>query len=256
LRNFGNDPLTSVTINYQTTGGVQTFPWSGNLTTGQSQNVTLPAIATGGGLVTLSVFTSNPNGQPDDNASNDTGSVILNVYTSSVTLPFTENFETNVFASGSWSLVNPDNDVTWEMATVGGITPGSTAAKIDFFNYATAAQRDGLVSPRINLAGYNSAEMSFDHAYRRFNQNAADSLVIYVSSDCGQTWNRVFAAAENGTGSFATQTTNTASFTPAIADDWCFAGGIGASCFTVNLNAFIGQEIFVKFESYNRYRAA
>jgi hypothetical protein len=93
--------------------------------------------------------------------------------------------------------------------------------------------------------------MTFDHAYRRYNQNAADSLVIYVSSDCGVTWQRVFAAAENGTGSFATQTTNTAAFTPAIADDWCFAGGVGATCFTVNLNAFIGQEIFVKFESYN-----
>ena len=128
---------------------------------------------------------------------------------------------------------------------------GSTAAKIDFFNYSTAAQRDGLISPRISLAGYNTAEMSFDHAYRRYNQNAADSLVIYVSTDCGQSWTSVFAAAENGTGSLATQTTNTASFTPAIADDWCFAGGVGATCFTIDLTPFIGQEIFVKFESYN-----
>jgi PKD repeat protein len=251
LRNYGNDPLTSVTINYQTTGGVQTFAWIGSLTTGQSENVTLPSIVTGGGLVSLTAYTSDPNGQTDDNATNDESSVTLNVYTSIVTLPFIEDFETNVFATGRWSLVNPDNDVTWELATVGGITPGTTAAKIDFFNYATAAQRDGLVSPRISLAGYNSAEMTFDHAYRRYNQNAADSLVIYVSSDCGVTWQRVFAAAENGTGSFATQTTNTAAFTPAIADDWCFAGGVGATCFTVNLNAFIGQEIFVKFESYN-----
>lgn len=251
LRNFGNDPLTSATINYQTTGGVQTFAWTGNLLTGQSQNVILPAIASGGGLVTLTAFTSNPNGQTDDDASNDENAVELNVYASFATLPFSEDFENDVFASGEWSSVNPDNDVTWELATVGGITPGSTAAKIDFFNYATAAQRDGLISPRISLAGYTSAEMTFDHAYRRFNQNAADSLVIYVSSDCGQTWDRVFQAAEDGTGSFATQTTNTVDFTPSIADDWCFAGGVGATCFTVDLTAYVGQEVFVKFESYN-----
>ena len=251
LRNYGNDPLTSVTINYQTTGGVQQFAWTGSLTTGQTTNVTLPAVATAGGNVTLTVYTSNPNGQIDDDESNDESMVGLNVYTAAATLPFVEDFENNIISTGEWSLVNPDADITWELATVGGITPGSTAAKIDFFNYSTAAQRDGLISPRISLAGYNTAEMSFDHAYRRYNQNAADSLVIYVSTDCGQSWTSVFAAAENGTGSLATQTTNTASFTPAIADDWCFAGGVGATCFTVDLTPFIGQEIFVKFESYN-----
>jgi PKD repeat protein len=251
LRNYGNDALTSVTINYQTTGGVQQFSWTGNLATGQTENVTLPAIATGGGAVSFTAFTSNPNGQGDDDVSNDESIVNLNVYTSVVTLPFIEDFETNVFASGEWSVENADNDVSWELTTVGGITPGSTAAKMDFFNYSVAAQRDGMISPRISLVGYNSAEMTFDHAYRRFNQNAADSLIIYVSSDCGQTWDRVFQAAEDGTGSFATQTTNTADFTPAIADDWCFAGGIGASCFTVDLTAYAGQEVFVKFESYN-----
>lgn len=251
LRNYGNAPLTSVTINYQTTGGVQQFAWTGSLTTGQTTNVTLPAIATAGGNVTLTVYTSNPNGQADDDGSNDESTVGLNVYAAVATLPFVEDFENNVFTTGEWSLVNPDADITWELATVGGITPGSTAAKIDFFNYSTAAQRDGLISPRISLAGYNTAEMNFDHAYRRYNQNASDSLVIYVSTDCGQSWTSVFAAAEDGTGSFATQTTNTASFTPAIADDWCFAGGVGATCFTVDLTPFVGQEIFVKFESYN-----
>lgn len=251
LRNYGNDPLTSVDINYQTTGGVQTFAWTGNLTTGQTEDVTLPSIATTGGFVTLTAYTSNPNGQTDDNASNDAIDTELNVYTAPTTLPFTEDFENDVFASGEWTRANPDSDVTWELVSVGGITPGSSAAKIDFYNYSTAAQRDGLISPKISLMGYSTAEMTFDHAYRRYNQNAADSLVIYVSSDCGVTWERVFAAAEDGTGSFATQTINTTAFTPSVADDWCFSGGIGASCFSVDLSAYLDSEIFVKFESYN-----
>ena len=251
IRNFGNDPLTSATINYQTSGAVQSFAWTGNLTTGQSEFVVLPAISSTGGFVTLTSYTSSPNGVLDDDISNDQNSTQLTVYAAPATLPFVEDFETNVFTTGEWTLENPDVDVTWDLETVGGITPGSQAAKIDFFNYSTAAQRDGMISPRISLVGYTSAQMDFDHAYRRYNQNAADSLIIYVSSDCGSTWDRVFQAAEDGTGSFATQTTNTASFTPNIADDWCFSGTVGASCFTVDLNAYIGQEILVKFESYN-----
>jgi subtilisin family serine protease/PKD repeat protein len=252
IRNYGLNTLTSATINYQTTGGVQTFAWTGSLATGQTENVTLPALTTGGGLVTLTAFTSNPNGQLDDDATNDQNSAQLTVFTTAAPLPFSEDFEgPNVFTPGGWTLENPDGATTWEMASVGGITPGSTAAKIDFFNYAVAAQRDAMITPLINLAGYSSAQLDFDHAYRRFNQNAADSLVIYVSSDCGQTWDVVFAAAEDGTGSFATQTTNTNAFTPSISDDWCFAGGIGASCFSVDLTPYVGQQVFVKFESYN-----
>lgn len=181
----------------------------------------------------------------------DQDSTLLNVFAAPVTLPFTEDFETNVFVTGEWTLENPDNDVTWELVTVGGITPGSSAAKIDFFSYANAAQRDAIISPPVSLAGYLSAELSFDHAYRRFNQNAADSLIVYFSSDCGQTWDRVLAAAEDGTGSFATQTTNTNAFTPSIADDWCFSGTIGATCFTIDLSSYIEEDILVKFESYN-----
>lgn len=251
LRNFGNDPLTSVTINYQTSGGVQTFAWTGNLANNQTEVVVLPAIAIASGNVTLDVYTSNPNGVTDDTPINDDEATQLNVYTNTVSLPFEETFENDVFASGEWSRVNPDNSITWELYTVAGITPGNTAAKMDFFNYEEQSRRDGLISPKISLSGYTSAEMNFDHSYRRYNQTAADSLVIYVSTDCGVTYERVFQQAEDGTGSFATQTTNTNEFTPAISDDWCFDGGIGATCFTVNLDDYIGEEIFIKFESFN-----
>jgi subtilisin family serine protease/PKD repeat protein len=251
IRNYGNNDLTSADINYQTSGGLQTFAWTGNLATGQIENVTLPAIPTAGGIVNLTAYTSNPNGTSDDDPSNDQDVAQVNVFITPATLPFIEDFETNVFTSGEWTIENPDNDITWDLVTVGGITPGSTAAKIDFFSYSTAAQRDAMISPLISLVGYTSAEMDFDHAYRRFNQNAADSLLIYISADCGQTWDPVFAGAEDGTGSFATQTTNTTAFTPAVAADWCFSGTVGASCFTIDLTPYVQQEILVKFESYN-----
>lgn len=252
IRNFGYNPLTSATINYQTNAGVLTFAWTGNLLTGQEDTVILPSITTAGGSVTFIAYTSNPNGQLDDDVSNDQNTSEINVYLSALPLPYTEDFESGDFNSGQWLIDNPDNDISWQVTTVGGISPGANAAKIDFYNYTIPEQRDGLTTPLISLVGYNSAQLDFDHAYRNISQIVADSLIVYVSPNCGQTWNVELATAEDGTGSFMTQTTNTtAPFTPSIADDWCFSGGVGASCLSVNLDAYLGQEIFVKFESYS-----
>src|SRR5690606_38736570 len=72
LRNFGSVTLTQVTIHYQLdNGAVQNYAWSGSLSYAQTTQVTLPAITYGTGGHTLTVYTSNPNGQPDENTAND-----------------------------------------------------------------------------------------------------------------------------------------------------------------------------------------
>lgn len=256
LRNFGLNTLTSTTITYSINGGTaQQFIWTGSLPSGQTIDVTLPAISAIDGIANFSASTSLPNGQVDDNPANDNLIASFAVNAAAASLPFEESFETNVLANGIWKIQNPDNDITWAPATVGGITPGNQAMKMDFFNYAQAGQRDGLISPKIDLNGYVSAEMTFHHAYRRFNQSATDSLIIYVSTNCGSTWTRVFEIAETGQGTFATQTTNGNPFTPAQAADWCFqpisSTVSGASCYEIDLTPFVGQEIIVMFESFN-----
>lgn len=256
LRNYGLNPLTNVVINYSINGGAnQQFNWTGNLASGQLTNVTLPVVNAADGMASFTAFTTLPNGQADDNTSNDSNTSTFAVNGTPATLPFVETFETNVLANGTWKVLNPDNDITWARATVGGITPGNQAMKMDLFSYAQAGQRDGLISPVISLNGYSSANMTFHHAYRRFNQEATDSLIIYVSTNCGSTWTRVFQIAENGTGTFATQTTNANAFTPAQAQDWCFepisTTTPGASCYNINLTQFVGQNIVVMFESFN-----
>jgi PKD repeat protein len=251
LKNFGSNALTSCVIQYSNGGAPLSYNWTGNLATGQTVNVTLPAVSATQGQNTLMVNTSNPNSQADDNTTNDQQSYVFSGYITAQSLPFVESFETDVIASGLWSVDNPDGAITWDRVAVGGTTPGGNAMKIDFFNYEQNSQRDGLISPKISLTGYSSAQMTFHHAYRRFNQTAADSLIIYVSTNCGTSYTRVFATAENGTGTFATATTSTTAFTPAVSTDWCFDGTVGASCYTVDLNAFVGNDIIIRFESFN-----
>lgn len=72
--NEGAENLTTVDINYSVNNEpVSTFPWSGDLSYGESVLVDLPAISFN--LLDendLLIYTSNPNGNPDEDTSNDT----------------------------------------------------------------------------------------------------------------------------------------------------------------------------------------
>ena len=250
LRNYGSSPLTAVTINYQAGGASQLFNWTGNLVSGAIANVTLPALPVTNGSTTLSAFTTLPNGVVDQNPANNQSQKTFMVHASSLSLPFVESFENNPFTQGSWVIDNPDNEITWEIATIAGTGPGNKAAKMNFFQYVQSARRDGMISPRLNFAGYSSVTMTLEHAYRRFDQSTTDSIIIYASTNCGQTYQRVFARGENGTGTFATATTTNQPFTPATSNDWCM-GPVGSDCYSINLNAFIGQQVLIKIEGYN-----
>ena len=121
---------------------------------------------------------------------------------------------------------------------------------MDFFNYSVGNERDGFQTAPFDFSNYTNVQMTFEHAFRRYNQQSRDSLAILVSTDCGATFEYVGSYAEDGTGSFATATTSTVEFVPA-AGNWCM-GTVGADCFTIDLNAYSGLSgVIVKFESVN-----
>jgi hypothetical protein len=74
LINEGAQNLTSVEINYRVNNEtLNTFLWSGNLNYGASELVELPAINfTLQNNNDLMIYTTNPNGNPDEDTSNDT----------------------------------------------------------------------------------------------------------------------------------------------------------------------------------------
>jgi len=166
-------------------------------------------------------------------------------------LPFTEDFESGSLAASSWTIVNPDGLVTWAITEVNGNTPGNQAAYVDIFNYsALPGRRDQLISPPINLTGQDEAHLSFEHAYAKKYATITDSLIVYISSDCGETWSRVFAGGDNGMGSFATHELTTVEFIPEVAEDWC-GSGYGSDCYTIDISQYAGlANIKIMFESY------
>lgn len=109
LTNFGSDPLTSTTINFNTGGATQNFAWTGNLAQGQSANVTLPAVTSSPGSITYTAYTTDPNGTTDDNPFNDEETQSMNVFVSPATPVISQSGNSLSVTLGSgetaeWSL--------------------------------------------------------------------------------------------------------------------------------------------------------
>ncbi len=168
-------------------------------------------------------------------------------------LPFTEDWESGEMQPNGWEVVNPDNNVTWDIYTISTDSSVNKTARMNFWNYNVApGRRDQLISPPMNFSGYNNAYLGFEHSYiRRFAQ-VSDSLLIHISTDCGETWTKVTAFGEDGTGIFETYPVSIVEIVPQSPDDWC-NGTDNPVCNLVDLSAWVGNEnVKIMFETVHR----
>jgi len=165
-------------------------------------------------------------------------------------LPFSENFETDNFSSKNWTIENPDGLKTWEIAEPNYTPDGTKTAFINFHDYYKCGERDRLISPPINFEGETNSILTFKYAYaQRFNQK--DSLIVYLSDDCGENWNRIYWNGPDGNGIFETALPTSSYFDPATSADWC-GEGYGANCVTLPISLTTANARLM-FESFNKY---
>lgn len=190
-------------------------------------------------------------------ATNNNGSAYLVkadfVKSGGQTLPFVEDFEGWSFAERSWSIENPDEGKTWQITPVQGNDPGGLAAFVNIKNYNGLNQRDRLISPPLNFSYHSDVTMSLEYAYSQRFPQFSDSLIIYVSADCGETWEKIQQLGEDGSGSFATAGPMLEEFSPTGPEDWCGSPG-NPDCLELDLSAWAGlSNVHVMFETVNRY---
>lgn len=216
-----------------------------NGTSASSQNPEVVFNVSGNYSVTLTV--SNVNGQ-----SSITETDYIQI--GGIVIPFGENWESQSLQTNTWTVENPDNKSTWELAQVQGNSGGSTAIRMNFYDYAVSpGPRDRLISPPFNLTGFESVVLGFDHAYAKRYAQATDSLIVLISPDCGTTWQRILVIGDDGSGNFATHAVvDTGLFVPALPSDWCGAPG-NPPCNLIDLSQWAGAEnIRIAFESFHR----
>jgi hypothetical protein len=155
--------------------------------------------------------------------------------------------------SKGWTVENPDEDKTWELAIVGGNEPGGMAAYMNIKSYSGFGERDKLISPIINLSDYNEAKLEFQFAYAQRFPQYTDSLIVYISLDCGTELIRLLALGEDTANMFATAPPTTNAFYPASPDHWC-GSDENPQCASIDLTDWVGNpNVQIVFESYNGY---
>jgi hypothetical protein len=252
LNNVGSTTLVSATINYKMDAtATQTLAWAGSLATSASTVLTL---STYSGLSvaahTFSVWVSNPNAGVDANAINNNLSSTFSVVAVPVgsALPFVQNFEAATFLPLGWTkiMANTTNTVnTWSrVLNTTGVTAGSTAcAKMDNFSGTIdiTGQIDALRTPAVSFVGANSSlSLTFDVSHKMYSAVDIDSLNVYISSDCGGSWTRLYT--KGGTLLSTSAGTSTAVYTPTANAQWRKE--------TVGLGLYAGlPSVYLKFES-------
>jgi PKD repeat protein len=182
--------------------------------------------------------------------SNGTHSMSKSVYVGGFPLPYHEDFELSLGNTG-WSVTNPDDNYSWDGCYFGGgYEIGEKSAYINCFKYTETGERDGLISPLINLRSGTSPELTFKHAYAA-NGSHQDSLIIYIKTNENTTWERIFAISEDQPQNFATHTPLDERFTPKEADDWS-GNDWGADDIVISLEPWTdNSDVQIKFEAYN-----
>jgi hypothetical protein len=243
LKNNGQTTLTSCKLTYKVDNGtLQDYNWTGFIATGQEKNVTLSSIAVPStGSHTLTVTTSAPNGQTDQNTTNDSKTYNFTAnLNAGLTLPVTESFETTTFPPTNWMLNNPDNKISWSRSnTVGG--SGTTSSIVyDGWSYGDIGQSDELILPPINVSGNANPFLEFDVAYSVWALSNAEQLEVFVSTDCATSWTNLYNKSGDALATTAPQTDD---FYP-TASQWRKE--------SINLSNYVGNnKLFVKFKATN-----
>jgi hypothetical protein len=137
-----------------------------------------------------------------------------------------EGFENSANLPSGWSLINPDGDAAWVVATDIARTGKNS---IGFNNCSgngnldMTGRKDRLVSPSYNFSEATSVNVSFDVAYALLNfknKLYPDTLVVFSSIDGGSTWNQIYLKGGAELTNIPFITTSPPCWNPSTDKDW------------------------------------
>lgn len=239
IQNDGSDTITTATIHVKVNNILQyEYTFTGELRTGNSTVVKLNNTTFSEGENELHVYVNTVNGVDDEKMSNDTITIFNSLHTIS-DFPYEEGFEES-FDDINWSLYNPEEDKTWEINDeASAYDTGEHSIVIDnFTSDLSFSENDWLITPVLNLTSHIDPLVSFDVAYAPYGPSNYEGLAIYISEDCGTSWNEVYLK-ENL--ELATSDINVSSFTP-DSSEWRND--------TFDISAYAGKQIKIGFENH------
>lgn len=122
-------------------------------------------------------------------------------------LPFQENFESNVFPPNGITINNPDGGIGWELDSNASASPIHSIS-LDNLNSTNYGTIDEVILPYLDLSSNSSTSfMKFKWAYAKSVSLYTDEMIVQLSIDCGATWNQIYYRSDANLATGPTQTT-------------------------------------------------
>lgn len=165
--------------------GIQSRSWAfqgGTPSTSSDSSVTVTYSTPGTYAVTLQVSDGNSTLTKNETA------YITVLSNTGIVVPFAENFENFTdLISNNWFAINPHNDAGFELNTNIGFS-GNKSVWINNHSITEKGRKDELISPVYNFSNISNLQVSFRYAYARKDSTSTDKLNIFISNNCGNTW--------------------------------------------------------------------
>lgn len=244
LRNNGDSIIQNALIEYQLNSeSIETFNWTGNLASGQLDTVSLSQITAQNKTNYEFKFKIITDSSVTESDYFNNRRIYRFRVLPTESIPFFEYFEVYNLDS-RWHIDNPDYLTSWDTIPTGGIQWNNYSAYMNFADYnPRASQKDGLISPYLNLSNPSKLTLNFKYAYYHKHPVLSDTLKVIISDNCGISFDHL--VFELGGSDLNTLDTAANDFIPEYQHHWKDT--------TIDISQFVSSDgIFLKFEGTNR----
>ncbi|AEL27186.1 M43 family zinc metalloprotease [Cyclobacterium marinum] len=242
--NAGQETVTSVRASIQVNGTDQeTKDFEVNIELGEAALLEFSEIFLSGSTNTFGAEIVLVNGAEDEDQSNNFQSITTNL-PATAALPY--SYPGHNVNSG-WEYINEDQSYTWTPIDLQVDGSATEVFLLNGFDYNGQGELDYLVSPVFDLSDLQNPQLSFDLAYSPFSNSAySESLIVAVSTDCGNTFNLLTAPYHKSGSTLGTVDVSSNEFVPNAEEQFRKE--------LVNLSSFAGEsDVRIAFVSINGY---
>jgi PKD repeat protein len=219
--------------------GITSWTWNfgdGTILTGSDPDIHRNPTHTFNTPGTYTVTLSVSNGNGDLEVSQENFIVVLD--TAELESPLQEGFE-GAWPSSTWSIVNYDNGISWEVTPAASFS-GDKSARLRNFNNNVIDATDELISSTFDMTGADTVYLSYRWSYANRVVETDDRFRIFISADCGQNWEMI--RLRRGSTNLPTADPSNFSFVPSLESQW------GEEVLLIDNPAYMTSSFRVKFE--------
>lgn len=189
IKNFGFETITDFDLQYTLAGITKTISTNGiTLLPGKSKSIMIPIKDIAPNEYQIQFEVINPNGNTDEQSSNNVLTRNFNISISADRIPIKENFQKGIRGS-NWDFINANSVHNIAVIASEGNGINNKSLFINNYNIPQSGIKNWLISPELDFTNLTAASMLFKVSYaNRIRKN--DKLEVKISTNCGLTFDQ------------------------------------------------------------------